>query len=97
MSLGVSFLLCVAINCELLTAQLCDHFSGRGPAEGRSMASTLTPQEEQCGLALQESIKFRVLKFSCMPEMKSHGPGECRVWIETREKRLMDCSSVRAH
>lgn len=46
----------------------------------------------------QESVKFAVLKLSCVPDIKimSHRPGEHRILTETEETRVIDSSVVRA-
>ena len=47
------------------------------------------PPEEQCGSMPWESLKFRVLKLSYVPELKKLGyrQGECKVLMETENIR----------
>lgn len=58
-----------------------------------------SPWEEQHGFAPQVSAKFGVLKLSYMSKIKmlGHRLGEHRDQTKTRETRLIDCYSMRAH
>lgn len=78
-------------------AQSSHRFPRSGPAKGRSVGR---PSVEGTARSVPwESLKFGVLKLSCVPEIKtlSHRPREHRVLTETGETRVIDCSSVRTH
>lgn len=57
------------------------------------------PWDEWLGYAPQESVKFGDSSHGCVPEIKTLGPrlGEHSVQTETRETRVIDCFSLRAH
>lgn len=74
--------------------QSYNYFLGIGGAIGGSRVR-LSPGRVHA----TEILKTGVLKFSCLLEIKAlkQREGEHRVLTETRETRIIDCSSVRAH
>ena len=102
LSLGAGFLLCVAINREPPHRGSTTLLAGaQQKAEAwRDNAFRLSPPQEWCGSVPQDSVKFGDVKLSRAPEIKSfsHSRGEHRVWMETRETKVVDCFFlVRAH
>lgn len=94
MSLGAGFLLWFP-QTELLHSCVTTFLAGVQQKENYD-EDCILPQKEQHGSMLQE---FVVLKFSCMPEIKTlgHRPEEHRVQMEIVEARIIDIFSVRAH
>ena len=60
---------------------------------------TSLPSKELHECTSQEAIKFGDSKQGGEPEIKmlAHRLGENRVWMETREGRVIDHFSMRAH
>ena len=92
---GAGFLLGVVINCELHHREAWS----RGQARGRpwQLPPLTHPEGGVCRCTPQESIKYGESKRGCVPEIKILSPSlsEHRVWAETRETRVIDCSSMR--
>ena len=90
-----------ALCChKLQTAMLLISWeeSSKSSKHGKSTLPT-TPKEEQPKSAQWDSLKFRVLKLSGVPEIKTlcHRLGEYRVLMETGETSMSDCFSVGTH
>lgn len=92
-SLGLSFVHGVAINCKLLPCVATILWAGV-QQKAETLGDLLPTQEEQPGSTLQESIKSVHLKLSHKSEIKILGQrlAEHKVHTESKETRVINCS-----